>query len=43
MYPAVTILNPLHSAEPGLYEALASFCTVDYPAPVQILFGSARR
>ena len=40
-YPAVTILKPLHGAEPGLYGHLAAFCVQDYPNPVQIVFGVA--
>src|SRR5262249_47282760 len=40
-YPAVTILKPLHGAEPDLYANLASFCRQDYPAPLQIVFGLA--
>jgi ceramide glucosyltransferase len=36
---SVTILKPLHGAEPDLLENLASFCTQDYPGPVQIVFG----
>lgn len=37
--PPVTILKPLHGAEPGLEAHLATFCAQDYPAPVQIVFG----
>jgi len=36
--PPVTILKPLHGAEPLLEEALATFCTQDYPE-YQIVFG----
>lgn len=35
----VTILKPLHGDEPGLFGRLMSFCTQDYAAPVQIVFG----
>jgi ceramide glucosyltransferase len=35
----VTILKPLHGAEPRLRECLASFCVQDYLGPVQIIFG----
>jgi ceramide glucosyltransferase len=35
----VTILKPLHGDEPGLAARLEGFCTQDYPAPVQIVFG----
>ena len=38
-YPTVTILKPLHGAEPNLYANLAGFCVQDYPSPVQIVFG----
>ena len=36
--PAITVLKPLHGDEPMLEEALASFCSQDYPA-FQIVFG----
>jgi ceramide glucosyltransferase len=37
--PEVTILKPLHGAEPGLEQSLASFLEQDYPAGVQVVFG----
>jgi ceramide glucosyltransferase len=37
--PAVTLLKPLHGAEPDLAENLASFCKQDYPAPIQLVIG----
>lgn len=40
--PPVTILKPLHGAEPGLAENLATFLLQDYPAPVQVIFGVQR-
>src|SRR5262249_6655403 len=41
-FPSVTILKPLHGAEPGLSKNLESFCTQDYPGVVQLLFGVQR-
>jgi ceramide glucosyltransferase len=40
-YPPVTILKPLHGAEPNLHAALSSFCLQNYPAPLQIVLGVA--
>ncbi|HLH90848.1 MAG TPA: bacteriohopanetetrol glucosamine biosynthesis glycosyltransferase HpnI [Xanthobacteraceae bacterium] len=39
VHPPVTILKPLHGAEPGLYARLAAFCTQDYAGPVQLVLG----
>jgi ceramide glucosyltransferase len=36
----VTILKPLHGAEPRLFAQLASFCNQDYAGPVQLVFGA---
>lgn len=38
-FPPVTVLKPLHGDEPGLRACLEGFCTQDYPAPIQIVFG----
>lgn len=38
--PAVTLLKPLHDAEPGLPKRLAALCRQDYQGPVQILCGA---
>jgi ceramide glucosyltransferase len=39
MFPAVTIVKPLHGAELALMQNLVSFCQQDYPGPIQFLFG----
>lgn len=38
----ITILKPLHGAEPELAQNLLSFVTQDYPGPVKIIFGVQR-
>ena len=38
--PPVTVLKPLHDAEPGLPARLAAFCRQEYSAPVQVLCGA---
>ncbi len=37
--PAVTVLKPLHGAEPHLEDNLTTFFTQIYPAPFQLVFG----
>lgn len=37
--PATTVLKPVCGDEPRLREALLSFCTQDFPAPLQLIFG----
>jgi ceramide glucosyltransferase len=38
--PPVTVLKPLHDAEPGLPARLAAFCRQDYGGPIQVLCGA---
>jgi len=40
---AVTLLKPLHGAEPRLYENLASFLALDHDGPIQLLLGVQRQ
>ena len=37
--PGLTVLKPLHGAEPDLLAKLETFCSQDYSGPVQIIFG----
>ena len=37
--PSVTVLKPLHGAEPHLEDNLATFFAQDYPASFQLVFG----
>jgi len=37
--PGVTVLKPLHGVPAGLRGSLGSFCTQNYPGPIQIVFG----
>ena len=37
----VTVIKPLHHAEPGLKESLKSFFRQDYGGPIQIIFGAS--
>jgi ceramide glucosyltransferase len=39
VWPGLTVLKPLHGAEPGLREALESLLSQDYPGPLQVVFG----
>jgi ceramide glucosyltransferase len=39
VFPAVSLIKPLHGAPAGLAAALESFCRQDYPGEVQIVFG----
>lgn len=41
--PSVSILKPIEGTSPETYEALASFCRIEYPGPVEILVGTLRR
>jgi ceramide glucosyltransferase len=38
--PPVTVLKPLHRAEPDLAQRLAALCRQDYTGPVQIVCGA---
>ncbi len=38
-HPPVTILKPLHGAEPDLFARLESFCMQDYPGEIELVCG----
>jgi ceramide glucosyltransferase len=38
--PPVTVLKPLHGAEPDLASRLTAFCQQDYDGPIQVLCGA---
>lgn len=40
VWPAITVLKPLHGAEPALAENLATLFAQDYPGEVQVVFGT---
>jgi ceramide glucosyltransferase len=40
--PSVSILKPVEGANAETYEALASFCRLHYPKPVEVLVGTIR-
>ncbi len=39
VFPAITVIKPLHGLQDGLGETLSTYCRQDYPASVQLLFG----
>lgn len=39
-WPAITVLKPVHGSEPALAGNLRSLFEQDYPAPVQVVFGT---
>jgi ceramide glucosyltransferase len=41
--PPVTVLKPLHEAEPGLPTRLLAFCRQNYRGPIQVLCGAQNR
>jgi ceramide glucosyltransferase len=41
--PPVTVLKPLHEAEPGLPSRLMAFCQQNYGGPIQVLCGAQNR
>lgn len=38
-YPPVSVLKPLHGAEPELFDRLAALCTQDYPGRLELVCG----